>query len=46
MDPSLGVNAGLHLLHFRLIELKQNSKDFVDFSNRYLFESHFGEKWE
>ncbi|ARJ29476.1 dipeptidase PepV [Staphylococcus lugdunensis] len=45
MDPSLGVNAGLHLLHFLgSLNLNKTAKDFVDFSNRYLFESHFGEK--
>ena len=37
MDPSLGVNAGLHLLHFLgSLNLNKTAKDFVDFSNRYL----------
>lgn len=46
MDPSLGVNAGLYLLDFlSTLNLNQTAKEFVEFSNRYLHESHFGEKW-
>lgn len=45
MDPSLGVNAGLFLLKFlSALNLNKTAKEFVEFSNRYLFESHFGEK--
>ena len=45
MDPSLGVNAGLYLLDFiSTLNLNQTAREFVDFSNRYLHESHFGEK--
>lgn len=45
MDPSLGVNAGLYLLKFlSSLNLDKSAKDFVEFNNRYLFESHFGEK--
>ncbi|PTF17022.1 dipeptidase PepV [Staphylococcus devriesei] len=45
MDPSLGVNAGLYLLEFlSTLNLNQTAKSFVEFSNRYLHESHFGEK--
>ncbi len=46
MDPSLGVNAGLFLLKFLAsLNLNKSAKDFVEFNERYLFESHFGEKW-
>ena len=45
MDPSLGVNAGLFLLKFLSLNLNKSAKDFVEFNERYLFESHFGEKW-
>ena len=45
MDPSIGLNAGLFLLHFlRGLELDTQAAKFVDLSERYLFESHFGEK--
>ena len=45
MDPSLGVNAGLYLLKFlSSLNLDKSVKDFVEFNNRYLFDSHFGEK--
>lgn len=45
MDPSLGVNAGLYLLKFlSSLNLDKSAKDFVKFNNRYLFDSHFGEK--
>lgn len=45
MDPSLGVNAGLYLLQFlSSLNLDKSAKDFVEFNNRYLFDSHFGEK--
>lgn len=45
MDPSIGVNAGLHLIHFlSALKLDINAKNWVEFSERYLFESHFGEK--
>ena len=45
MDPSLGVNAGLYLLKFlSSLNLDKSAKDFVEFNNRYLFDSHFGEK--
>ncbi|HBO2457273.1 TPA: dipeptidase PepV, partial [Pseudomonas aeruginosa] len=43
MDPSLGVNAGLYLLKFlSSLNLDKSAKDFVEFNNRYLFDSHFG----
>lgn len=46
MDPSIGLNAGLFLLHFlRGLELDAQAAKFVDLSERYLFESHFGKKW-
>ena len=42
MDPSLGVNAGLFLLKFLAsLNLNKSAKDFVEFNERYLFESHF-----
>ncbi|RIN42610.1 dipeptidase PepV [Staphylococcus succinus] len=45
MDPSKGVNAGLYLLNFlATIDLDQSAANFVNFSERYLFNSHFGEK--
>ena len=45
MDPSLGVNAGLYLIDFlSTLNLNQAAKEFAEFSNRYLHESHFGEK--
>ncbi|NMK72810.1 dipeptidase PepV [Staphylococcus capitis] len=45
MDPSLGVNAGLYLLKFlSSLNLDKSAKIFVEFNNRYLFDSHFGEK--
>ncbi|MBU5270658.1 dipeptidase PepV [Staphylococcus caprae] len=45
MDPSLGVNAGSYLLKFlSSLNLDKSAKDFVEFNNRYLFNSHFGEK--
>ncbi|QLK86287.1 dipeptidase PepV [Staphylococcus sp. 17KM0847] len=45
MDPSIGVNAGLYLIHFlSTLNLNQKAKDWVAFSERYLFDSHFGEK--
>ncbi|MDS3998734.1 dipeptidase PepV [Staphylococcus capitis] len=45
MDPSLGVNAGLYLLKFlSSLNLDKSAKDFVEFNNCYLFDSHFGEK--
>ena len=45
MDPSLGVNAGLYLLKFlSTLNLNKCAKDFVEFNQRYLFDSHFGEK--
>lgn len=45
MDPSLGVNAGLYLLKFlSSLNLDKSAKDFVECNNRYLFDSHFGEK--
>lgn len=45
MDPSIGVNAGLYLLHFlATLNLDKTATNFVDFSEKYLFESHFGEK--
>lgn len=46
-DPSIGVNAGLYLLNFlATLNLDKTAANFVAFSERYLFESHFGEKWE
>ncbi|MBO1199610.1 dipeptidase PepV [Staphylococcus simiae] len=45
MDPSIGVNAGLHLLKFlSSLNLDNNAQSFVAFSNRYLYDSDFGEK--
>ncbi|WP_440857810.1 dipeptidase PepV [Staphylococcus shinii] len=45
MDPSIGVNAGLYLLNFLSdLDLDKTAANFVEFSNKYLFESHFGEK--
>lgn len=45
MDPSIGVNAGLHLIHFlKYLKLDINAQNFVNLSESYLFESHFGEK--
>ncbi|EHJ07716.1 dipeptidase PepV [Staphylococcus simiae] len=45
MDPSIGVNAGLHLLKFlSSLNLDNNAQSFVAFSNRYLYDSNFGEK--
>ena len=47
MDPSIGVNAGLYLLKFLAsLNLDNNAQAFVAFSNRYLFNSDFGERWE
>ena len=41
MDPSLGVNAGLYLIDFlSTLNLNQAAKEFAEFSNRYLHESH------
>ena len=45
MDPSIGVNAGLYLLNFlSQLDLDKSATNFVDFSEKYLFNSHFGEK--
>lgn len=45
MDPSIGLNAGLFLIHFlNELNLDAQAKQFTDLSERYLFESHFGEK--
>ncbi|ALN76696.1 dipeptidase PepV [Staphylococcus agnetis] len=45
MDPSIGINAGLHLIHFiNSLTLDLNAKNWASFSDRYLYESHFGEK--
>ncbi|MBF7029617.1 dipeptidase PepV [Staphylococcus kloosii] len=45
MDPSIGVNAGLYLLHFlSQLKLDKTAANFVKFSEQYLFNSHFGEK--
>ncbi|MRF37268.1 dipeptidase PepV, partial [Staphylococcus sp. KY49P] len=45
MDPSIGVNAGLYLMNFlSSLDLDKTAANFVEFSNKYLFESHFGEK--
>ncbi|UEX90930.1 dipeptidase PepV [Staphylococcus ratti] len=45
MDPSIGVNAGLYLTHFlNTLKLDQNAKNWVQLSDTYLFDSHFGEK--
>lgn len=45
MDPSIGVNAGLYLLNFlSSLDLDKTAANFVEFSNKYLFESYFGEK--
>ncbi|TDM04576.1 dipeptidase PepV [Macrococcus carouselicus] len=45
MDPSIGVNAGLHLVHFlNTLDLDAKAAKFVELGDTYLFESHFGEK--
>ncbi|AVQ33293.1 dipeptidase PepV [Staphylococcus muscae] len=45
MDPSIGVNAGLYLLHFlNTLHLDQTAHNWTAFSERYLYDSHFGEK--
>lgn len=45
MDPSIGLNAGLFLIHFlNELNLDSQAAKFTDLSERYLFESHFGEK--
>ena len=45
MDPSIGVNAGLHLLNFlSKLGLDKTAANFTQFSEQYLFNSHFGEK--
>ncbi|MBI5974275.1 dipeptidase PepV [Staphylococcus canis] len=45
MDPSIGVNAGMYLIHFlNTLNLNQSAKDWTEFGDTYLFESHFGEK--
>ncbi|UXR73167.1 dipeptidase PepV [Staphylococcus sp. IVB6238] len=45
MDPSIGVNAGLFLIHFlNTLNLDQTALNWTAFSERYLYESHFGEK--
>ncbi|MDK7751741.1 dipeptidase PepV [Staphylococcus sp. UMB10092B] len=45
MDPSIGVNAGLYLLHFLAqLGLDKTAENFTQFSEQYLFNSHFGEK--
>ncbi|GEP84356.1 dipeptidase PepV [Staphylococcus piscifermentans] len=45
MDPSIGLNAGLFLIHFLSeLNLDKQAAKFTDLSERYLFESHFGEK--
>ncbi|WP_436859760.1 dipeptidase PepV [Staphylococcus caeli] len=45
MDPSIGVNAGLYLLNFLAqLDLDKTAANFVSFSDRYLFNSDFGEK--
>ncbi|EKU50262.1 dipeptidase PepV [Staphylococcus massiliensis] len=45
MDPSIGVNAGLHLMHFLSgLNLDQTALNMVNFSEKYLYQSDFGEK--
>lgn len=45
MDPSIGVNAGLYLIHFlNTLNLNSMAKRWVEFGDHYLFDSHFGEK--
>jgi len=45
MDPSIGINAGLYLVHFlNTLKLDAKAAQFVQFGNRYLYDSHFGEK--
>ena len=45
MDPSIGVNAGLYLLNFLAeLNLDKTAENFTQFSEQYLFNSHFGEK--
>ncbi|MBF1993284.1 dipeptidase PepV [Staphylococcus schleiferi] len=45
MDPAIGVNAGLYLIHFlNTLNLNQSAKACAALSDQYLFESHFGEK--
>ncbi len=45
MDPSIGVNAGMFLVNFlNTLALDEKAKAFVALGDRYLFDSHFGEK--
>lgn len=45
MDPSIGINAGLYLVHFlNTLKLDAKAAQFVQFGDRYLYDSHFGEK--
>ncbi|ULG71356.1 dipeptidase PepV [Macrococcus brunensis] len=45
MDPSIGINAGLYLVHFlNSLQLDAKAAQFVQFGDRYLYDSHFGEK--
>lgn len=45
MDPSIGVNAGMYLVHFlNTLNLNQSAKKWTEFGDMYLFDSHFGEK--
>lgn len=45
MDPSIGVNAGLYLIHFlNTLNLNQSAQSWTAFGEKYLFDSHFGEK--
>ncbi|GGB02795.1 dipeptidase PepV [Macrococcus hajekii] len=45
MDPSIGINAGLYLVHFlNTLKLDAKAAQFVELGDTYLFDSHFGEK--
>ncbi|MCU5746858.1 dipeptidase PepV [Staphylococcus sp. SQ8-PEA] len=45
MDPSIGTNAGLYLLNFLAsLNLDKTATNFVQISEKFLFDSHFGEK--
>lgn len=47
MDPSIGINAGLHLVHFlNTLALDARGKAFTALGDRYLYDSHFGEKMD
>lgn len=44
MDPTKGVNAGTELVHYlKQVSLDERAQQFVDFTDTYLHEQHFGE---